>query len=300
MSRTPPRRSRRRPPRDEGPSLPLVPILIAVIVIGFVIGAGLSMAARHRDEIPGAGAASAPPTIPPLREAPPPSPEPATPQPSDSPSASPSPRPSPKRTHAPPSPSPLPSAGPSASPSAEVSPSPAASQSAPAASPAATPAGTAAPTASAAPTATPAPQPARTRKPATEAPATAVPATAPPATAAPQTASPATSASQGDGAATPFGHLAASVVRVYLTAVGRGDRDAAVAELAAPPSGRLPEAGIVDASTEIRHVEVHGGGSIVTVDVDLHTASGSYAAQYTVKRTDTGAALIVDGSIVKS
>ncbi|MBD5635040.1 MAG: hypothetical protein IAI49_11235, partial [Candidatus Eremiobacteraeota bacterium] len=102
------------------------------------------------------------------------------------------------------------------------------------------------------------------------------------------------------GAASPFGRLAASVVRVYLDSVARGDRAAASAELASPPSGSLPEEGVVDASTQVRHVEVHGTGDVVTVDVDLRTSAGNFAAQYTVKKSSTGAAVISDGTIVKS
>ncbi len=102
------------------------------------------------------------------------------------------------------------------------------------------------------------------------------------------------------GATTPFARLAASVVRVYLGSVARGDRASAAAELASPPSGSLPEESIVDASTEIRRVNVHGtAADVVTVDVDVHTATGTYAAQYTVKKSPTGAALITGQSIVK-
>ena len=101
------------------------------------------------------------------------------------------------------------------------------------------------------------------------------------------------------GATSPFARLAASVVRVYLAAVGRGDRETAIAELTTRPSGPLPEEGVVDGDTQIRTIDVHGAGDVVTVDVDLKTASGSYAAQYTVDRSATGAALIAAHSIVK-
>jgi hypothetical protein len=101
------------------------------------------------------------------------------------------------------------------------------------------------------------------------------------------------------GATSPFARLAASVVRVYLGALGRGDRETAIAELATRPSGPLPEEGVVDGDTQIRTIDVHGAGDVVTVDVDLKTASGSYAAQYTVDRSATGAALIASHSIVK-
>lgn len=90
------------------------------------------------------------------------------------------------------------------------------------------------------------------------------------------------------------------MVKVYLAAVERGDRASAVAELASPPAGPLPEEGVVDGSTDIRAIEVHGTGDVVTVDVDLTTSGGPYSAQYTVKRSPTGAALIASQTIVKS
>ena len=46
MSSKPPTRRSRRASNGE-PSLPIIPILIGVIVLGFVIGAGLSLAGRH-------------------------------------------------------------------------------------------------------------------------------------------------------------------------------------------------------------------------------------------------------------
>jgi len=87
---------------------------------------------------------------------------------------------------------------------------------------------------------------------------------------------------------------------VYLAAIERGDRDSATAELASRPAEALAEEGVVDQSTQIRKVEVHGTGDIVTVDVDLTTSAGAYSAQYTVKKSPTGAALIVNHSIVKT
>ena len=87
---------------------------------------------------------------------------------------------------------------------------------------------------------------------------------------------------------------------MYLASVERGDRDSAEAELASPPSGALPEEGIVDADTSIRYVAVHGSGDVVTVDVDLQTAGGPYAAHYTVRKSSTGAAVIADHSIAKA
>jgi hypothetical protein len=86
---------------------------------------------------------------------------------------------------------------------------------------------------------------------------------------------------------------------VYLASLARGDKVSAAAELALPASGAGPEDGIVDATTEIDRVDVRGTGDVVTVDVDLRTSTGRYAAQYTVKKSATGAALIADRAIVK-
>ncbi len=102
------------------------------------------------------------------------------------------------------------------------------------------------------------------------------------------------------GSTTPFARLAASVVRVYLSAVARGDYDSAAAELASPPAGALVEESVVDGATQVRAVEVHGTGDIVTVNVDLKTSAGPYSAQFTVQKSSTGAALIADHSITKS
>jgi hypothetical protein len=284
MQGSPPRRSRRRPPKKNGPSLPLVPIVIAVVVLGFVIGAGLSLAGRHDagDAIAVASPTAAA-TIPPAR------PEPSHVTVTEAPaSPSPSPIPSPS-SHPTRSPSPSPKPATSGVADASASPIPSASVSAVVLA-TASPAATEMPSERPAPVASPTPPKLHpSAKPTIEPSATPVASTPAPATAAPASA----------GAASSFGRLAASVVRVYLSSVGRGDRDSAAAELASPPSGALVEDGIVDASSEIRHVEVHGTGDVVTVDVDLHTSSGAYAAQYTVKKSSTGAALIVDHSIVK-
>ncbi|MBD5606258.1 MAG: hypothetical protein IAI48_14400, partial [Candidatus Eremiobacteraeota bacterium] len=124
--------------------------------------------------------------------------------------------------------------------------------------------------------------------------------TPPPTATPPPIASPTpTAASLVHGATSPFARLAASVVRVYLTAVGRGDRESAVAELETAPSGPLAEEGVVGAAAQIRSIDVHGTGDVITVDVDLTSAGTSYAAQYTVERSPTGAALIAAHSIVK-
>jgi hypothetical protein len=281
MQGKPPRRTRRGQPPGRS-SLPLIPILIGVVVLGFVIGAGLSMLGNHGpQDVAVVASPTAAETIPPVRVVPSPLPRtpaplPATPSPH--PSRSPKPLPSPARDAASPAetlPPPLPSPSPRKPP---PEPTPAALASDEAASPAssAIPASVAsAPKAPASPVAAASPQASATSQP-------------PPAN------------PDIEGATSPFARLAASVVRVYLGSVARGDRESAAAELASPPPGSLVEDGIVDGSTELRRIEVHGTGDVVTVDVDLKTSAGLYAAQYTVKKTSTGAAVISENSIVKS
>ncbi len=99
-----------------------------------------------------------------------------------------------------------------------------------------------------------------------------------------------------------FAQLAAAVVRQYLAAVSRGDQDSAYAALGGSPGDRsvqLTEAGIVDAHTKIGRIVAHGAGDAATVNVDLQTPDGTYYGQYTVRRNETGAAVIVQHSIGK-
>lgn len=99
-----------------------------------------------------------------------------------------------------------------------------------------------------------------------------------------------------------FDRLAAAVVRQYLEAVKRGDSSAAYAALGASPGDRgasLTEAGIVDAHTRIGRIDSHGTSDTATVEVDLQTAGGPYYGEYTVRKNDTGAAVIVQHSLVK-
>lgn len=273
MSDSSPRRT--RPPSTPPPGgLPLIPILIAVVVLGFVIGAGLSLVGKrgptqtvvvHATATATATLTESPttpaPTEPPASLAPaaPRSPEP-TDAPTDVPSATPAP---PKASHVP----------------------------AVDASPRATPRATAR-----ARVASVAPSP--------DSPATAVPATAAPArvpsrvvavTAPPQLEAPASS----DDTDSEFAKLATGVVRQYIAAVARGDDATARAAFGSDAPASLAEAGIVNASTRIQHIEARSAGDNVTVNVDLRTATGLYFGQYTVHRTSSGAALIANHAINK-
>jgi hypothetical protein len=95
-----------------------------------------------------------------------------------------------------------------------------------------------------------------------------------------------------------FGRLAAGVVRGYLAAVARGDSAAAATSLA-NANDSVTEAGVVDGTTRITHLEARGVGDAATVNVDFSTDNGAYSGQYTVRRSATGAAVIVAHSILK-
>ncbi len=282
-----------------------------MIVLGFVIGAGLSLFGKAPPAIvsvaesPSAAATIAQPSA--LADTPKPlpspSPRPASPQARRSPI--------PPRTE-PSAPAHL--ATPDASPaaSAAAAPAPADSNSTTEATAAGTPTATAATSATTPVPARPthsagAAEPARVALGTSGGPSTASarePVASPaPLTATAPVATPLASQQSAvvvSGSTTPFARLAASVVRVYLSAVARGDHDSAAAELAAPPAGALVEEGVVDGATQVRAVEVHGTGDIVTVNVDLKTAAGPYSAQFTVEKSPTGAALIAEHSIIKS
>jgi len=123
---------------------------------------------------------------------------------------------------------------------------------------------------------------------------TALPSVAP---VAPATAS----AAAADAGA--FSALAVAVVRQYLGAVERGEPTAAYAALGAAPGDKrvaLKEAGIVDPATRIGRIDAQpGAGGDVFLTVPLRTASGPYVATYTVRRSESGAAIIVDHAISK-
>lgn len=272
MPSTPPRRRAQRPPDDTG--LPLVPILIGVIVLGFVIGAGWSLLSnRHGGNATTVALATATPQSDALPSVTP------VPGPSDTlqPAAAPSPemttpRPTPVATH-------TPKRAASPAPTPSVPPTVAARS---------TPLATKPPTASAVALATRAagevpPPPPVIRE------------------TARASATPLASATAAD-VSRDFSTLAAAVVRQYLEAVKRGDSTAAYAALGAAPGDRgaaLTETGIVDARTRIGRIDSHGNGDTATVEVDLQTAGGPYYGEYTVRKNDTGAAVIVQHSLVK-
>jgi len=280
MPSTPPRRRAQRPSDNAG--FPLVPILIGVIVLGFVIGAGWSLLAnRHQSDTATVALSTATlqsdtlPSITPVSASvPEPSPSPLA-QTTTTPSrATPSASHTPKRAA---SPEPTVSALPTVKATAIV-----------------TTAATTAPTPKAAPSVV--------------ALATRAAAKAPPppplvAATAHAVVTPLASAS-ATAVDVPhdFDRLAAAVVRQYLEAVKRGDSSAAYAALGASPGDRgasLTEAGIVDAHTRIGRIDSHGTSDTATVEVDLQTAGGPYYGEYTVRKNDTGAAVIVQHSLVK-
>ena len=263
MSATPPRRS--RPPTEppSSSSLPLIPILIAVVVIGFIIGAGLSLAGKH----------GGPKSVVASRTA----------SPNDGLDSSPQPT--------------LRTAEPTLAPTlAPASASPATPRSSVTLAPAKTPV----PATAAPQTPEPAtPQPERTATPRASIAPKAV-AAVPQRRAAPAVATATPAPAATDETDSDFAKLASAVVRQYLGAVARGDTATARAAFGDhPPDGALAETGIVDASTQIKHLETHSAGDNVTVDVDMRTSTGLYFGQYTIHRTETGAALITTHAINK-
>ncbi len=287
MSDPLPRRSRPPSTPPPGGGVPLVPILIAVVVLGFVIGAGLSLVGKRGPTPQNVVVTTRATTA--ATETP------VTPAPTEAP-ASPEPT----------SRSPKPTSAPTEFPSATPAP---------------------AKTSRATPRATSAPSAAPTRAPATPAPVTAAPATpalathapivtnaparppvaavaaiparattkAAPASATPQLDAPAPS----DDSDSEFAKLATAVVRQYIAAVARGDDATARAAFGSGAPETLAETGILNASTRIQHIEARSAGDNATVNVDLRTASGLYFGQYTVHRTSSGAALIANHAINK-
>jgi hypothetical protein len=283
MSSNPPPRRPRRASNGE-PSLPIIPILIGVIVLGFVIGAGLSLAGRHDMTVVALASpsAAASETL-----------APVTPAPTEKPA----PEPSPGATDAP------------------ASAAPVAAIAAVAATPRARPSARATSSAIARATGAPAVALAASTAPVlvhpaavvTEAAAAPAPASTPPAVAA--------DAKIGTAAANPnaassvveadsaFAKLSAAVVRQYLEAVKRGDQDGAYAALGTTPGAKgatLTEAAVVDSQTRVGRIDAHSAANDnALVSVQLQTPNGPYYGQYTVHKTDTGAAVIVAHSIVK-
>jgi hypothetical protein len=192
MQDTPPRRARRSGPGKSGSGFPLIPIVLGTIVIGFVIGAGLSVVGRHGAQrvafappSPAVETTLAPATLAPATLAP------ATLAPA-------TPAPATKRSREP-----------RQAPATASAPPPSVAKRVPAHAPPAV----------------------ASREPATPVTSRATPSSAEPsAERSAEPATPEAAAT--DDADTDFGRLAAGVVRGYLAAVSRGDTAAAAAALA--------------------------------------------------------------------
>ena len=284
----PPRRSRRAPKRDANASLPIVPILIGVVVLGFVIGAGASLVSHGGGSAPDrpvAIASGSAPTASPFDAVTPAPTEPPTPDPTDAPTDAATDRPSAPATIAPtPVRTPKVVARERVAPVARSTAAPAATSVGPSVAPA-----------------TPVASDVR---------ASATPSTPPAATAAPTaaaTAEPTTAPVAAGAAPTPsgdaFSRLAGNVVREYLNAVAHDDEASAYAALGANPGDKgasLSEATVVDSRSKVARVDAHpvaNGDALVNVVVT--TPSGPYYGTYTVHRTETGAAVITAHELTK-
>jgi hypothetical protein len=285
---SPPTRRTRSSTEDR--SLPIVPILIGVIVLGFVIGAGLSLSGRHDATVvaiaspsPARGDATFVPVTPAPTEKP-------TPQPTAAPASTPHAKS--VRTAAP---APLEAATATPAKAAPVTlATPHRLAAAPGIDRDATANAPAAPPAPLEPRASAKPLEASPRT--SDAPAIVAPAAAPSEATVP---APVATTLPEDSA---FARLSAAVVRQYLESLKRGDQDAAFAVLASPPKSEadLAEFGIVDGRTRVARVDAHdAANSDALVSVQMDTPNGPYFGQYTVHKSDTGAAVIVAHSIVK-
>jgi hypothetical protein len=297
---TNPRSRRSRRASNSDPSLPIIPILIGVIVLGFVIGAGLSLAGRHDTTVVALSSPSPAAAVATF--------QPVTPAPAEKPTAEPTDEPArapldfetaaaATATEMPSQPAAPAPAKVAAAPQVAASPQAATGAQAASAVPAAASPRIVAPVPeSAAPLAPPAAVVRATAAPSHFAAAAATPeAQTPPA--------PSPAASNGADADEAFAKLSAAVVRQYLEAVKRGDQDDAYAALGASPGDRgasLTEAGIVDSQTRVGRIDAHPAANHdALVSVQLETPSGPYFGQFTVHKIDTGAAVIVAHSIVK-
>ncbi len=265
-------------------------MLVAIVAGGFAIGAVISLLThRSAGTVALPSGTTAPIARVTLAPAPPPTPvaTPDTPPPAEEPTAAPTARPTakptaaPTATRAPATPSPSPSAAPSPAATSETTAGPA--------------------------TAAPA-----TARPATPRPATPRPATPRPATPRPVlptirpaavAAAPAkTVAPTPPDGTTEFARQSASVVRAYLSALARGDDTSAESDLDAPAGSRaaqLSEKEFAGPDMRIANVETHGTADGARVDVDIQTPRGAYFAQFFLKKSATGAAVIVSHDFIK-
>lgn len=278
MDAPPPRRRRGSTPRT---ALPLVPILIGLIVVGFAIGAALSLLERKQPESVAVGSPTAAPTpLAPVTLAPQATAAPIEPTtvPIPSPEAKPSIRPSPHRR-----------ATPAARP---VSPVPVQPTIAPMPRPSPVARVTNPPTKPPVVAALPRPLPS---------PRVAAPAIAPSAIASqmPQSTPLPEATDQYDS---DFARLSAGVVRAYLRALQRGDDDSAYASLGATPGSAgasLTEKQFAVPGMRITRLNAQGHGDSAQVDVDVDSPSGTYFAQFFLRRTPSGAAIIYNKSFIK-
>ncbi len=252
----PPRRRRRKTTRAR--SLPLIPILLGVIVLGLAFGAGLSVLTQLESNAPIAVVTAAPtPSIVPLLR------------------STPSPVP---RTRV-----------------AKIVASPAAWPSATAQRVAlATPAPNAEPSVAATAKAT-APRALVTAAPHALEVITPVPTIPPYAVVATEQPR----AAPSDEADSDFARVSAAVVRAYFASLVRGDDASARAVLTPSQRGNLGEKGFVDSSFHITSLDAHGTGDSATVNVDLATSRGEYFEQFYLRRSPTGAAMIVEHTYIR-
>ncbi len=252
-----------------------------MLVIGFLIGTALSL---FGSRINSPLAFNSPPPFP--TGAPEVSALPATPSP-ESATARPAAKPSPRRSA-----KPLPAHSPVPTPTPRPTATPPPPSAAPevTAAPGAVSAESSAEPASAAPAPAKA-SPERTLKPVAAASVAPIPKPSEPVT------------GSADYADSDFARLSAGVVRSYLGDLMRGDTDSAYAAFGAAPGDRgiiFTEQGIVDAQTQIVRVDARQTGTdAATVDVTLKSPKGHYFAQYFLKRSPTGAALITEHEMIK-
>jgi hypothetical protein len=256
--------------------------MIGVIVLGFVIGAGLSLAGKHGttstqvavDASPSPSASPEPtptdvPTLAPLATSHPSATSSAT----SSATQSPEPTPSPRAT---------------ATPTRAASPEATPSKSPPTASPIASPIPSPTHAHVVAALASPTPHPV----------ATAVVATSTPTAAAVATPTAGTTID----ADSEFGRLSASVVRQYLRALARGDTESAYGAFGAAPGSpnvSFPERPVMSANAQIGLIQARGSSESQTVNVTITSDAGTYYGTYNVRRSQTGAAIITAHSINK-
>jgi hypothetical protein len=270
----PPRRVRR--PASRGASLPLIPVLVGVIVLGLAFGAGLSVLLQ-RNANPPVAYVTAAPLASPTHKLNVPKRTPAL-RLSPAPKSSPTPRSSPT---------------PATSPSPQNSATP-------------KPQGPLKPIAFAASPLVIAPAPLATPVRITPVPATrppyAVPESTPPPPVSISRPRPAAPPQPTDEADSEFARLSASVVRFYLNSLARGDDASAQSVLDGPRGSaalRLSEKEFSDQSLRIVKLDAHGLSDSATVNVDLSTYKGAYFEQFSLRRSPTGAAVIIEHTFIR-